>query len=194
MSYSELLGKELKFNYDITFEQAFERFPGISRENFDLIKYEYRRDVLGLKPKIKPKIKKKSNNYTKNNVKSEFQDQSKKIIKKLTIDSTEKLIIDMLNKKSDIPESQIRIAVDFMVKLKKFEGDEDDFSIDSKYLKLVGTEESEEVEINPHGSDDMIAVELNMEQFLKGGKEGLSIKEPEPYSEPYPEPNDQEES
>ncbi len=184
MSYKELLGKELNFNYDITFEQACERFPGISRENFDLIRYEYRRDVLGLKPKTKPKTKEKSNNYTKKNVKSEFQDLPNKI-EKLTIANTEKLILDMLNKKSSIPESQIRIAVDFMVKLKNAKGDDEDpFYIDSKFLKLVGSEESEEIELDPHESDDMIDVEIDMEYLRKVGIDSTS----------YPEPNEQEES
>ncbi len=169
MSFKVLLSKELKINPEISFEEASERFPGLTRTNFDLIRYEYRRDVLGIKTKIISKIKKKSKKNIESGVKSNFHEQKKiKKIRKLTPDTTEKLILDMLNKESSIPESQIRIAVDFMVKVKRNEV-EDDFMIDAKYLKLAESEEGIE-----HQLGDIVKAELNMDEFQKAE---MDIKE-----------------
>jgi len=171
MSFKERLSKELEINYEISFEEATKRFPGLTRDNFDLIRYEYRRDVLGIKTKkISKKNKKtpekeKSNNYTENGLNTKFREQSDKI-KTLNAYTTEKLILDMLNNKSSIPESQIRIAVDFMVKIKGNLGDQTNLKIDAKYLKLAKYEEG--IDYQP---GDMVDVDLDMDEFAKLGRE-----------------------
>lgn len=174
MSYKERLSKELEINYEISFEEACKRFPGLTRDNFDLIKYEYRRDVLGIKTKKNSKTQ-KNNHISQSRYKTKSQEQKK--IKKLSPATIEKIILDMLNKKSSIPESQIRIAVDFMVKMKG-KGEDDDLIIDAKYLKLSESEEG--VEYEP---GDKVKVEWNMDEFLREGvqtrKQGHKTKEDE---------------
>ena len=144
---------------NLTFDQVVGFVPGLTIENFRMIKSRYNK-------KIDQDDQKENNNniknYTNKNVKSEFHDQKK--IKKLNANTTEKLILDMLNKKSTIPESQIRIAVDFMVKVKRNEKEGDELLIDAKYLKLAESEEGVE-----HQPDDKVEVELVMEEFLKEG-------------------------
>ncbi|KKN33659.1 hypothetical protein LCGC14_0801520 [marine sediment metagenome] len=165
MSYKELLGKELNFNYDITFEEAFKRFPGISRENFDLIKYEYRRDVLGLKPKIKTKIKKKSNNYTEKTVKSEFHDQPKKT-------HEDGLIFDLIN-----------FIISFSEKCQ-----EESIPISSYLFSALKDIEKQIIKLNQVYNLECIR------EVIKNFELVDSDSDIEPNTDSIPEPNDQEES
>lgn len=147
---------------NLNYEQAHGLCPELTVENFRMIKSRMKKKQ-GQDDQNKNnnnKKNKKSKDSTSKNGKVNFHDQPNKI-EKLTATSIEKLILDMLNRKSSIPESQIRIAVDFMVKVKKVpEGD--DLLIDAKFLNLIGTDEG--VEYEP---GDMVKVGFDFEEFKK---------------------------
>ncbi|KKL17380.1 hypothetical protein LCGC14_2486160, partial [marine sediment metagenome] len=150
---------------NLTFEQVEGFIPGLTIENFRMIKSRYKKKN-GQEDGIKNNHN--TNNYTEKNLKPYFQEQPKNI-KELSINGVEKLIINMLNNKSSIPESQIRIAVDFMVKLKGGKAEGDDLEIDAKYLRLADSEENTDPQ-----PGDIIKVDLDMEAFRK---QGLSLKD-----------------
>lgn len=147
------------------FEQVEGFIEGLTIENFRMIKSRYKKKMNQDYDIENNNNKNNTNYYTIKNVKANFHEQPNKIAK-LNSNTIEKLILDMLNNKSSIPESQIRIAVDFMVKVKKNLGEGKDLLIDAKYL--IPTIPGD------HQPGDMVEVDLNMEELLKDGR---AIKE-----------------
>ena len=126
-SVSKQFKKELDINYDITFKEALARFPTLTRSNFDYLKYEYRKKQ---KKSASKNTKKKSPGENKNVTLT-----SKEILA-LTPATVEKLIIDKLNNKSNIPDSVIRMALDHIIKLKIKSGDDVEKLDMEGFLKL----------------------------------------------------------
>ena len=128
-SVSKQFTEELNINYDITFDEALKRFPTLTRSNFDYIKYVYRKKQKENASKnTKKKSKKKSPGENKN--------LTSKEILALTPDTVEKLIIDKINNKSNIPDSVIRMALDHIIKLKIKSGDDMEKLDMEGFLKL----------------------------------------------------------
>jgi len=69
-------------------------------------------------------------------LKRRFGTDSSDEITSLTPESIEKLIKDKLNRKSNIPDTQIRMALDFLIKLKVTDTMEEDFDMEA--LKEIG--------------------------------------------------------